>query len=44
MLELLQHPFFGIKPYQPHINTANLWKVSLLSGGSPSLLTHFISV
>lgn len=44
MLELLQHPFFGIKPYQPHINRANLWKVSLLSGGSPSLLTHFISV
>lgn len=31
-------------PCQPHINTVNLWKVSLLSGGSPSLLAHFIFV
>lgn len=36
--------FSQLRPCQPHINTVNLWKVSLLSGGSPSLLAHFISV
>lgn len=41
---LPQHPCLSLGPCQLHINTANLWKVSLLPRGSPSLLARFISV